>query len=184
MKAAVLHAPGLISPDEVPDPSIAAPTDALVRVTASCICGSDLWHFRGKTERRGRIGHEFIGVVEEVGADVGGVRPGAVVIAPFVYSCGVCPPCRSGWTTSCLFGGDWGRPDRAGRLVDGGQGQFVRVPLADGTLVPARVGEDADTIPALLALTDVMGTGHHAALSAGAGAGRTLVVVGDGKKKI
>ena len=180
MRAAVLHAPGQISADEAPDPSIAVPTDAIVRITASCICGSDLWHYRGKTARRGRIGHEFVGVVEDVGADVTGIRPGTVVIAPFVYSCGVCPPCRSGWTTSCLFGGDWGRPDRDGRLVDGGQGQYVRVPWADGTLVPARVGEDDDTIPALLALSDVLGTGHHAAVSAGAGEGRTLVVVGDG----
>ena len=180
MKAAVLRAPQQICVDDVPDPTIAAPTDALVRITASCICGSDLWHYRGLTQRRGRIGHEFIGVVQEIGANVRTVHPGDVVIAPFVYSCGACANCRAGWTTSCLFGGDWGEDDRDGILVDGGQGEFVRVPLADGTLVAARVPEDDDGIPALLTLSDVMGTGHHAAVSAGVGEGGTVVVVGDG----
>ena len=102
------------------------------------------------------------------------------MIAPFVYSCGVCVNCRAGWTTSCLIGGDWGFPDRDGHLVDGGQGQFVRVPLADGTLVATGVNEHDVRIPALLALTDVVGTGHHAALSTGVGCGSTVVVVGDG----
>jgi threonine dehydrogenase-like Zn-dependent dehydrogenase len=180
MKAAVLHGPGEISADEVPDPGIAAATDAIVEITASCICGSDLWPYRGVTQRRGRIGHEFIGVVREIGADVRTVRPGDVVIAPFVYSCGTCPNCRAGWTTSCLIGGDYGFPDRDGLLVDGGQGEYARVPLADGTLVPARVPADDDGIPALLTLSDVMGTGHHAAMSAGVQPGGTVVVVGDG----
>jgi threonine dehydrogenase-like Zn-dependent dehydrogenase len=180
MKAAVLHGPGQISADQVPDPSIAAPTDAIVEITASCVCGSDLWPYRGVTQRRGRIGHEFIGVVQEVGPDVRTVRPGQVVIAPFMYSCGTCPNCRAGWTTSCLVGGDWGYPDRDGLLVDGGQGEYARVPLADGTLVPARVPADDDGVPALLTLSDVMGTGHHAAVSAGVRPGGTVVVIGDG----
>jgi threonine dehydrogenase-like Zn-dependent dehydrogenase len=180
MRAAVLHAPGDISVDQVDDPILVANTDAVVRVTASCICGSDLWHYRGRTSRRGRIGHEFIGVVEEIGADVQAIRTGQVVVAPFVYSCGSCSNCLAGWTTSCLYGGDWGMPDRNGYPVDGGQGEFVRVPLADGTLVPTRVPVDDFSIPAVLALSDVMGTGHHAAISAGAGPGRTIVVVGDG----
>ena len=180
MRAAVLHAPGEISTDIVPDPVIAAPTDALVRTIASCICGSDLWHYRGLTARRGRIGHEFVGVVEEVGPEVRTVRAGDVVIAPFVYSCGVCVNCLAGWTTSCLIGGDWGFPDRDGHLVDGGQGQFIRVPLADGTLVGTGVSEQDERIPALLALSDVVGTGHHAAISAGVRSGSIVVIVGDG----
>jgi threonine dehydrogenase-like Zn-dependent dehydrogenase len=184
MRAAVLQAPGQILIEEVPDPVIREPTDALVRVVASCICGSDLWHYRGATTRRGRIGHEFVGVIEEIGADVRTVRPGDLVIAPFVYSCGVCVNCRAGWTTSCLIGGDWGAPDRDGHLVDGGQGEFIRVPLADGTLVAAPVDDTDERIPALLALTDVAGTGHHAAVSAGVtggvNGGGTVVIVGDG----
>jgi threonine dehydrogenase-like Zn-dependent dehydrogenase len=180
MRAAVLHGPGQISADEVADPRMAAPTDAIVRITASCVCGSDLWPYRGVTQRLGRIGHEFVGVVQEVGTDVRTVRPGQVVIAPFVYSCGTCANCRAGWTTSCLVGGDWGYPDRDGLLVDGGQGEYARVPLADGTLVPARVPVDDDSIPALLTLSDVMGTGQHAAVSAGVEPGGTVVVIGDG----
>lgn len=180
MKAAVLHAPGQVSADEVPDPRIAAPTDAIVQIIACCVCGSDLWPYRGVTQRRGRIGHEFIGVVAEIGAEVSSVRPGEVVIAPFVYSCGTCVNCRAGWTTSCLFGGDWGVPDRDGQLVDGGQGEYARVPLADGTLVSARVPADDPSIPALLTLSDVMGTGHHAAVSAGVQPRGTVVVIGDG----
>ena len=180
MKAAILHAPGRVSADEVPDPAIHLPTDAIVRVTASCICGSDRWPYRGQRAHSGRIGHEFIGVVEDVGSSVAAVRTGDVVIAPFMFSCGNCPNCRAGWTTSCLFGGDYGGPDRDGYLVDGGQGEFVRVPLADGTLVTARVPEDDERIAALLTLSDVMGTGHHAAVSAGVREGGTVVVVGDG----
>jgi len=154
MRAAVLHAPGQISLDTVTDPTLATPRDALVRITASCICGSDLWPYRGLAPRRGRIGHEFVGVVEDIGSEVSSVRRGQVVIAPFVYSCGDCVNCRAGWTTSCVIGGDWGFPDRDGYLADGGQGEFVRIPLADGTLVPARVPEGDDSIPALLALSD------------------------------
>lgn len=180
MKAAVLHGPGDIRVDDVPDPTILTPTDALVRVTASCICGSDLWHYRGFTDKRGRIGHEFLGVVEEVGAAVESVTPGDLVIAPFLCCCGVCPPCLSGWPTSCVRGSGWSGTDHEGRPVDGGQGEYVRAPLADGSLVTVPVAPDDPRIPALLSLSDVMGTGHHAALSAGAGPGATIAVIGDG----
>jgi len=180
MKAAVLIGPRDLRVDEVPDPAILTPTDALVRIVASCICGSDLWHYRGFTQRTGRIGHEFVGVVEQVGADVATVKPDDLVIAPFVCSCGVCPPCRAGWPTSCVRTANWGLPDADGNPVDGGQGEYVRAPLADGTLVAAPVQPDDDRIPALLALSDVMGTGHHAAVSAGAGPGATVAVIGDG----
>jgi len=147
-------------------------------VLLSCICGSDLWPYRRTGPRRGgpgRIGHEFPGVVEAVGSEVLTVRPGDVVVAPFVWSDGTCPNCRAGIQTSCLNGGDWGA-DR----VDGGQGEAVRVPFADGTLVVAPVAPDDQRLPALLTLSDVMGTGHHAALSAGVGPGSQVVVVGDG----
>ena len=181
MRAAILHGPESVSLEQVPDPAVVVPTDAVVRVIASCICGSDLWHYRGSTKRpSGRIGHEFVGVVEDVGTEVAAVQPGQLVVAPFVWSCGVCANCRAGWTTSCLIGGDWGADDRDGHPVDGGQGEFVRVPLADGTLFPAEMAEDDPRVPAVLALTDVMGTGHHAALSAGAAPGETVAVIGDG----
>ncbi|QNK82309.1 zinc-dependent alcohol dehydrogenase family protein [Nakamurella sp. PAMC28650] len=180
MRAAVLHAPGEISTEEVPDPTIVMPTDALVRVTAACICGSDLWPYRGIAKSTGRIGHEFVGVVEEVGAAVESLTVGQVVIAPFVWSCGKCENCVAGWTTSCLVGGGYGAPDPDGHLVDGGQGEYVRVPQADGTLVVAPVDENDERMPALLSLSDVMGTGHHAAVSAGVGPGSTVVVIGDG----
>ena len=147
---------------------------------ASCICGSDLWPYRGYREVRGRIGHEFVGVVEEVGSAVASVRPGDLVIAPFMWSCGRCAPCLAGWQTSCLVGGNFGVDDRDGFLVDGGQGEQVRVPQADGTLVAAPVDERDERMAGLLALSDVMGTGHHAAASAGVREGGSVAVIGDG----
>ena len=180
MRAAVYHGPRDIRVEDVPDATIREPTDALVRVTHACICGSDLWPYRGELEiygRPGRTGHEFMGVVEAVGADVRTIRPGQRVIAPFAFSDGTCDRCQDGIQTSCRNGGYWG-----GRN-DGGQGEAVRAPLADGTLVA--LGDDADLsddrlAAALATLTDVMGTGHHGALSAGVGPGATAVVVGDG----
>ncbi|SDO76574.1 Zinc-binding dehydrogenase [Nakamurella panacisegetis] len=181
MKAAVLHAPGDISADDVPDPRIVTPSDAIVRVTAACICGSDLWGYRGVVDgSERRIGHEFVGVVEELGADVEGLSVGQLVIAPFVVSCGKCVNCLAGWTTSCLIGGSYGAQDRDGWLIDGGQGQYVRLPQAAGTLVPVPSDEHDERTAAFLSLSDVMGTGHHAALSAGVGPGSTVAIVGDG----
>ncbi|MFC8502680.1 zinc-dependent alcohol dehydrogenase family protein [Pedococcus sp. NPDC057267] len=182
MKATILSAPRDIRLEDVPDPTIVAPTDALVRVTAACVCGSDLWPYRGINEvaEPTRIGHEFVGVVEEVGAEVRSLRPGDFVIAPFKYSDGTCPHCRVGIQTSCVQGGFWGGPDRDGVMVDGGQGEYVRVPLADGTLVATREVPDDELVPSLLALSDVMGTGWHAAVAARVQEGDTVVVVGDG----
>lgn len=182
MKATILAAPRDIRLEDVPDPSIVAPTDALVRVTAACVCGSDLWPYRGINEvtEPTRIGHEFVGIVEEVGADVRSLRPGDFVIAPFKYSDGTCPHCRVGIQTSCVRGGFWGGPDGDGVMVDGGQGEYVRVPLADGTLVATREVPGDELVPGLLALSDVMGTGWHAAVAARVQEGDTVVVVGDG----
>src|SRR5690606_24887660 len=120
--------------EEVPDPVLRADDDAIVRVVASCVCGSDLWGYRGITSPRGRIGHEFVGIVEQVGADVDTVKVGDFVIAPFYVCDGTCVNCRNGFTTSCLQGSWWGGDDRRGHFADGGQGELVRVPLADGTL--------------------------------------------------
>ena len=180
MRAAVLDAPGQISVVTFADPVVVKPTDAVVQVVAACVCGSDLWPYRGVSAGRGRMGHEFLGVVVDVGAEVTAVRTGQLVIAPFLWSCGHCVQCRAGWPTSCLVGGGYGGEDRDGIMVDGGQGEYVRVPQADGTLVAADVPPDDDRIPALLSLSDVMGTGYHAARGAGAGPGTTIAVVGDG----
>lgn len=181
MRIAHFDAPGSLSVADAPDPTIQRPTDAVVKVLASCICGSDLWPYRGAQKRGpGPIGHEFLGQVTAVGSDVVSIKEGDVVIAPFVWSCGRCANCVAGWTTSCLIGGGWGGPDRDGLHVDGGQGEAVRVPQADGTLVVAQVAVDDPRIPALLTLSDVMGTGHHAAVSAKVVPGSTVAVVGDG----
>jgi threonine dehydrogenase-like Zn-dependent dehydrogenase len=182
MKAAVIYDAWDVRVEEVPDPAVQRPTDALVQVVASCVCGSDLWRYRGvsKVEEPSRIGHEFVGVVAEVGAEVRTVRPGDFVIAPFAVSDGACPHCANGVHTSCSRGSWWGGPDHDGLLADGGQGEAVRVPLADGTLVATPDVPDAKLVPSLLTLSDVMGTGHHAALAARVGPGDTVVVVGDG----
>ncbi|MGC9670493.1 zinc-dependent alcohol dehydrogenase family protein [Planosporangium sp. 12N6] len=182
MRATMIHGPRDIRLEEVPDPVIRYPTDAIVRVVASCVCGSDLWPYRGvrPTGEPHRIGHEFVGVVEEVGSDVRVVSPGDFVIAPFAISDGTCRVCGYGITTSCENGGWWGSEDGPGSSVDGGQGERVRVPLADGTLVPTPEQPDPALVPSLLTLSDVMGTGHHAAVSAGVTKGSTVVVVGDG----
>lgn len=182
MLATVIHGARDIRVEEVPDPELSTGADAIVRVVAACVCGSDLWPYRGVTETSEphRIGHEFVGVVEAVGPDVRRVAPGDFVIAPFYVCDGTCINCRNGVSTSCLHGGWWGSADRFGGFADGGQGEMVRVPLADGTLavVPGPVSDGE--IPGLLTLSDVMGTGHHAAISAGVSPGDTVVVVGDG----
>jgi threonine dehydrogenase-like Zn-dependent dehydrogenase len=182
MHAAVIHAAHDVRLESVPEPVLSTGGDAIVRVVASCVCGSDLWPYRGVTDTKKprRIGHEFVGIVEEVGADVRSVSVGDFVIAPF-YDCDMtCINCRNGFSTSCLEGGSWGADDRSGAFADGGQGEYVRVPHADGSLVATPEQPDAALVPHLLTLADVMGTGHHAAVSAGVGPGKTVVVVGDG----
>lgn len=178
MRAVLYHGERDVRVETVPEPVLTEPTDALVRVTLSCICGSDLWPYRRTTppDEPSRIGHEFLGVVEQVGADVRTLRVGDLVIAPFKYSCGECEFCLRGLQTSCLHGGFYGTPAEAG----GGQGEMVRVPYADGTLVAAPVGVDDPRLPALLTLSDVMATGHHAAVGAGVGPGSHVAVIGDG----
>ncbi|MFG2866167.1 zinc-dependent alcohol dehydrogenase family protein [Streptomyces sp. NPDC048338] len=179
MRATTIHAPFDMRVEEVPDPVIRDSTDVVLRVLRACICGSDLWAYRGESARQPgqRIGHEFLGVVEEAGADVTGFAPGDLVVAPFVWSDGSCAYCAEGLQTSCPQGGFWGSVGS-----DGGQGEAVRVPFADGTLVrlPAEAASDDRLLTALLALSDVLGTGHHAALGAGVKPGSTVAVVGDG----
>lgn len=177
MKATVMYGAGDVRVVNVPDAKLVERSDAVVRVTRACICGSDLWPYQ-KMERDDagrRMGHEFVGIVEETGADVRTVKKGDLVMAPFAWSDGTCEFCREGLQTSCLHGGFWG-----GAKLDGGQGEAVRVPLADGTLVVLPVGPDHALMPSLLTLTDVMGTGHHAALRARVAPGKVAAVVGDG----
>jgi len=177
MRAAIFNGPQSIEVGERPDPVIGAPTDAVVRVVLACVCGSDLWYYRGESPHDlGPIGHEFIGVVEEAGPDVQGIAKGDFVIAPFIYCDGTCAHCRAGVSSQCVHGGGFGNHG-----IDGGQGEAVRVPLAGSTLV--RVpgsGHSDETMRSLLALSDVMCTGHHAAVSAGVRAGSVVAVVGDG----
>jgi threonine dehydrogenase-like Zn-dependent dehydrogenase len=182
MLATLIHGARDIRLEEVPDPVLSTGGDAIVRVVAACVCGSDLWPYRGVTPTRSahRIGHEFVGVVESIGRDVVTIKPGDFVIAPF-YDCDMtCINCLNGVSTSCLHGGWWGANDRLGGFADGGQGQYVRVPHADGSLVATPGMPADDLIPDLLTLADVMGTGHHAAVSAGVTKGSTVAVVGDG----
>ena len=180
MKATVYHAAGDVRVETVPDPKIAQSTDAVVRITHACICGSDLWFYRGEAKawKPGwRTGHEWMGIVEEVGSAVTTVKRGDRVLAPFAFSDGDCEFCNKNVQTSCLGGGYWGGGDN-----DGGQAEAIRAPLADGTLVkiPDNAANDAALLRALLPLTDVLGTGHHAAISAGVRKGSTVAVVGDG----
>jgi threonine dehydrogenase-like Zn-dependent dehydrogenase len=177
MRAAIFQGPKDITVGERPDPTIQEPTDAVVRVVLACVCGSDLWYYRGESDHAvGSIGHEFIGVVEDVGADVSGISRGDLVVAPFIYSDLSCPHCRHGSTISCVSGGTFGDG-----TIDGGQGEAVRVPLAGGTLIPVpATGHSGATLKSLLTLSDVISTGHHAAVSAGVKRGDTVAVVGDG----
>ncbi|WP_422935707.1 zinc-dependent alcohol dehydrogenase family protein [Sinomonas sp. P47F7] len=184
MRATIIHAPRDIRVEDRPDPVLRLPGDAVVRVTAACVCGSDLWPYRGvrAVEHPHAIGHEFVGVVEAVGADVATVAVGDLVVAPWAVSCGECPQCRNGVQVACEHRASWGGSDEDGFPVDAGQGERVRVPMADGTLVPVPGVSDPDEplLKSLLTLSDVMGTGHHAALAARVGPGRSVVVVGDG----
>jgi threonine dehydrogenase-like Zn-dependent dehydrogenase len=177
MRAARLAGPRRIEVAEASYPVISEPTDAVVRVVLACVCGSDLWYYRGDSAfDPGPIGHEFIGVVEQVGPDVRAVAEGDLVVAADAFSCGHCANCRNGITTACVNGGFW-----ASNGVGGGQAEAVRVPLADGTLVRFPGSDHSDeTLRSLLTLSDVMGTGHHAAVSANVGEDSVVAVVGDG----
>jgi len=182
MRATTIHAPFDIRSDDVAEPSVLRPTDAVVRVTASCVCGSDLWRYRGESDFTpgARIGHEFVGVVEAVGEAVSTVTVGDFVITPFTWGDNTCRNCANGINASCENGGGYGMTDREGMLVDGGQGELVRVPLADGTLVSTPTMPSESQLPDLLALSDAMGTGWHCARGADVEAGDTVAVIGDG----
>ena len=177
MRATVIYGAGDVRVETVPDPKLVEPTDVVLRVVRSCICGSDLWPYAGMkpSEHGRRIGHEFLGIVEETGADVRSVKKGDLAVAPFVWSDNTCEFCREGLQTSCLHGGGWGA-----KGVDGGQGEAVRVPQADGTLVKLPHTEDDDLLASMLTLSDVFSTGHHAAVTARVSEGRNVTVIGDG----
>lgn len=177
MRATLIHGAGDVRVDHVPDPKLHESTDAIVRVLRSCICGSDLWPYGSmpESQRGERIGHEFLGVVEETGDDVSGLKSGDLVVAPFVWADNTCDFCAEGLQTSCRHGGMWGAGD-----VDGGQGEAVRVPQAQGTLVKLPVAADSALLPSLLTLSDVLPTGHHSAVCAGVGPRTSVTVIGDG----
>ena len=178
MKAAIFKGTGKVEVEERPRPVINDDTDAIVRVVLACVCGSDLWFYRGLSEHKvGPVGHECIGVVEETGARVKSIKKGDFVVTPFAYSDGTCPNCTHGFQTACLHGGFFG----SGEEGDGCQAEYVRVREAEGTLavVPGSNFTD-ETLASLLALSDVMGTGYHAAMSAQVKPGDTVAVVGDG----
>jgi len=171
-----MYSAGDVRIENVPDAAIVDQTDAVVRVIRACICGSDLWPYRTQqpSEKGRRMGHEAIGVIEALGADVRTLKVGDLVVMPFAYSDGTCVYCHQGLQTSCIHGGFFGGE------VAGAQAEAVRVPLADGTLFVLPVGDDNALMPSLLTLSDVMGTGHHAAVMAKVGPGRVAAVVGDG----
>ena len=178
MKATVYYAPGDVRVETVPDSTIQQPTDAIVKITHACICGSDLWFYRGADEWKPgwRTGHEWMGIVEEVGSQVQNLQKGDRVLSPFSFADGSCEFCHQNLYTSCLHGGFWGG------MNDGGQAEAIRAPFADATLIkiPSQVENDEALLTAILPLTDVMATGHHAAVSAGVRSGVTVAVVGDG----
>lgn len=177
MRATVMYRAGDVRVENVADQTVVHPTDALIRISRACICGSDLWPYKELAPVDGgrRMGHEAVGVVEAVGKEVRRVKRGDVVVMPFAYSDGACEFCQEGLQTSCVHGGFFGVGD-----VGGAQAEALRVPLADGTLFPLPVREDDALMPSLLTLSDVMGTGHHAAKAARVGRGKTAAVIGDG----
>ena len=177
MRATVMYEAGDVRIENVPDPKIVEPTDAIISVTRACICGSDLWPYKSMERNAdGRVmGHEAIGIVEDVGRDVRKIKRGDVVIMPFAFSDGSCDFCHEGLQTSCVHGGFFGSTE-----VAGAQAEAVRIPQADGTLFRLDVNKDSELMPSLLTLSDVMGTGHHAAVTAKVGPGKRVAVVGDG----
>jgi threonine dehydrogenase-like Zn-dependent dehydrogenase len=174
MRGAVLHAPGDVRLERRPDPTIIEPTDAIIRVSATCICGSDLWPYRGieAVDGPAPMGHEYVGIVEEVGRDVSAIRRGQFVVGSFFASDNTCEICRSGYQSSCIHRQPMG--------AIGTQAEYARIPLADGTLVATPDVPSADLIPSLVAASDVLGTGWFAAVAAAVGPGKTVAVVGDG----
>jgi len=177
MRATVMHKAHDVRVETVPDATIRQPTDAVIRIARACICGSDLWPYNGGPNVDGQqMGHEAIGVVEAVGSEGRTIRPGQVVVMPFAFSDGTCLFCDEGLQTACLHGGFFGN----GGDVGGAQAEALRIPQADGTLYPLPVGEDDALMASLLTLSDVMGTGHHAAVAARVARGHSAAVVGDG----
>src|SRR6201747_2627300 len=177
MRATVMHSAGDVRIEDVPDAKLVDPTDALIRVTRACICGSDLWPYKNMepTEGGRPMGHEAIGVVEEIGAEVSTVKPGDLVVMPFAFSDGTCLFCEDGLQTECVHGGFFGNAD-----VGGAQAEALRLPQADGNLYALPADPDEALMPSLLTLSDVLGTGHHAAVVAGVGPGKKVAVDGDG----
>jgi len=177
MRATIMYAAGDVRVENVPDATIVEPTDAIVRVTRACICGSDLWPYRSmeRTDAGQSMGHEALGIVEAVGRAVTRIKAGDLVIMPFAYSDGRCEFCHEGLQTACVHGGFFGN---AG--FNGAQAEALRVPYADGTLYALGTGTDEALQASLLSLSDVMGTGHHAARVAKVGPGRSVAVIGDG----
>src|SRR3954470_8562247 len=177
IRATIMYGKKDVRVENVPDATIVDPSDAVVRVTRACICGSDLWPYNlmEATSRGQSMGHEAIGTVEAIGADVQTLKVGDLVIMPFAHSDGNCPFCHEGLQTACVHVGFFGNGG-----LNGAQAEALRIPYADGTLFPLNVGEDDALMPSLLTLSDVMGTGHHAALAARVAPGVTAAVVGDG----
>jgi len=174
MRGAILYAPGDVRVDERDDPKIVEPTDAVIRLSATCVCGSDLWPYRGieAVDGPSPMGHEYVGIVEEVGSDVRTVKPGQFVIGSFFASDNTCEICKAGYQTSCVH--------RVPMGTLGAQAEYLRVPLADGTLVATPDVPSDDLLPSLLAASDVLGTGWFGAAAADVRPGKTVAVVGDG----
>src|ERR671917_2165068 len=174
MRGTVLYGPRDVRFEERPDPTIIEPTDAVIRLPVSCVCGSDLWPYRGIEPIDGPtpMGHEYVGIVEEVGSEVRLIEPGQFVVGSFFASDNTCEICRSGYQTSCI--------QRQPGAPTGAQAEYARIPLADGTLVATPDLPPADLIPSLLAASDVLGTGWFGAVAAETGPGKTVAVVGDG----
>jgi threonine dehydrogenase-like Zn-dependent dehydrogenase len=172
MQATIMHAAFDVRVDETPKPTLQKPTDAIIKLVAACVCGSDLWPYRGTdaVDQPVPMGHEYVGIVEQVGDQVKTITPGRFVVGSFVASDNTCEVCQSGYQSSCIH--------REG--ISGAQSQYMRVPLADGTLLATPTMPDADKIPSLLAASDVLGTGWFGAKAAQAGPGKTVAVVGDG----
>jgi len=174
MRGVMMHAPGDVRVEDRPEPAILQPTDAIIRLSATCICGSDLWPYRGAdpVHEPSPMGHEYAGIVEEVGSAVTTITPGQFVVGSFFASDNTCEICQAGYQTSCIH--------RVGVGSEGAQAQRMRVPLADGTLVATPDVPADDLVPDFLAASDVLGTGWFAAVAAEAGPGKTVAVVGDG----